>query len=222
MTSASDIILQVMGGILLADLLSGIVHWFEDTYGDPKWPIIGKTIIEPNIVHHTDPLKFTRASFWKRNRGVIGVMLVFAGVFTLAGWINVLTVTALLVGTLANEAHRWAHLRRDELPKLIRALQHVGILQSQQHHWAHHRQGFNTHYCTITNMLNPTIDGLKLFRIVEGIIEGLFQIRPRIDRAAHHHPFLGRRWIDKARRIACISARTVRRRLAIDRGTIVA
>jgi len=42
-------ILWVIFAILLADLISGIFHWWEDRYGNPNWPIIGKYIVEPNI-----------------------------------------------------------------------------------------------------------------------------------------------------------------------------
>lgn len=212
-----EIAVHILLGVLLADLLSGIVHWLEDTYGDPNWPIIGKTVIEPNIVHHTDPLKFTRAPFWRRNRGVIGVMFIIGGVFSLCGWLNIMTITALIVGSMANEVHRWTHLKPEELPRLVRALQQAKILQTAQHHWAHHRRGFNTHYCTITNAVNPTLDGLRIFRIIEGVIEGLFGIAPRIDREEYKHPLLGRRWIDRARRLACAMCYSVRRRLPLPR-----
>ena len=53
--------------VLIADFIVGAVHWWEDTYGDPKWPIIGPLIIKPNIDHHTQPLLFTRSNFWMRN-----------------------------------------------------------------------------------------------------------------------------------------------------------
>ena len=213
----SDIILQVLLGILLADLISGIVHWFEDTYGDPTWPVIGPTIILPNILHHDVPLKFTEAPFWKRNRGVFGVALIFGGVFSLLGWLNPVTITALVVGSFANEVHRWAHLKPTQLPWVIRALQRAKILQTAQHHWAHHRHGYNTHYCTITNALNPSLDGLRVFRIIEGVVEGVFGIKPRTDRDDYTHPLLGRRWIDRARRIACAASYNVRRRLSVRR-----
>lgn len=210
--SVSDVVVQLFLGVLIADILSGVVHWFEDTYGDPDWPIIGKSIIEPNIVHHDDPLKFTKASFWKRNRGVIGVLMVVAGIFALFGWLNLITITTLIVGALAGETHRWSHLKQNEVPRLVRWLQEVKVLQTAQHHWCHHRRGFNTHYCTITNFVNPTLDGLRVFRVIEGTIEGLTGIRPRTDREAYDHPMLGRRWLSRARRVTCAIGYQWRRR----------
>ena len=209
--SPSEIAVQLFLGVVVADLASGIIHWFEDTYGDPEWPIVGPSVIEPNIAHHTDPLRFTRAPFWKRSRGVFGVLLIVGALLALCGALNVMTVTALLVGSLANETHRWAHLKTGDLPRLVYILQRGKLLQTAQHHGAHHRNGFNTHYCTITNMLNPTLDGLRIFRLVEGVVEGLFGIRPRTDRADYTHPLLGRRWIDRARRVACAVGYSLRR-----------
>lgn len=209
----SDVILQVFFGIILADIISGVVHWFEDTYGDPKWPVIGKPVIEPNIIHHDDPLKFTRAPLWKRSRAVIPLALAFLGVFWLLDWLNVFTVTAVIVGAMANETHRWAHLPPANVPRLVRMLQHVGLIQSAQHHWRHHRHGFNTHYCAITNIANPVLDGLHVFRFLEGVLEGLFAVKPRHDRAHHDHPTLGRRWIAKSRRLVCAGAYQTRRAL---------
>ncbi len=211
--SIYEIIVQVFLGVVLADIASGFVHWFEDTYGNPKWPIIGKWVIEPNIVHHEDPLRFTKGPFLRRNQAVFGIALVFAGLFALTDSLNVLTVTFLIAGSYANEAHRWAHLPTHAVPKAIRALQHVGLLQSAQHHWAHHRKGFNTHYCSLTNMMNPFLDGLHVFRLIEGVLEGLFRIKPRYDREAYQHPTLGRRWIAPTRRLACAAAFHARVRL---------
>ncbi|MEM1379961.1 MAG: fatty acid desaturase CarF family protein [Pseudomonadota bacterium] len=218
--SVSEVVAQVLLGIVLADVISGVVHWFEDTYGDPKWPIIGKALIEPNIVHHDDPLKFTKAGFWKRNRGVFAVLAVVAGGFALAGWLNVVSVTALVVGAMAGETHRWAHLKPGEVPRVVRWLQEVKVLQTAQHHWAHHRRGFNTHYCTITNAVNPTLDGLRVFRVIEGLVEGLTGIKPRTDREAYDHPMLGRRWLSRARRVACALTYTIKRRFALGGGRL--
>lgn len=209
----SDIAFQIMFGILLADLISGFVHWFEDTYGNPDWPVIGPAVIAPNIWHHDDPLKFTRAPLWKRSRAVIPIALGFLGLFWACGWLNPFTITAVCVGALANETHRWAHLPTHEVPRLVRWLQRVNLLQTAQHHWQHHRKGFNTHYCSITNMVNPFLDGLHIFRIIEGAVEGLFRIKPRDDREPHNHPCLGRRWIAKSRRLVCAHFYNARRTL---------
>ncbi len=34
-------ILHSLSAWLAADLATGAVHWWEDRYGDPAWPVIG-------------------------------------------------------------------------------------------------------------------------------------------------------------------------------------
>lgn len=54
-------VLYVMAAFLLADFVTGVFHWWEDRYGNPAWPVIGKLVVEPNILHHARNEKFTDA-----------------------------------------------------------------------------------------------------------------------------------------------------------------
>ena len=58
---------SIFGGLLLADFVSGIIHWFEDRYGNPKWPVLGHAI-RANQEHHFRPRAFLKGSFLSRNR----------------------------------------------------------------------------------------------------------------------------------------------------------
>ena len=58
--------LQVFLLWIAADFITGIIHWWEDTYGNPDWPIIGKYVVEPNLVHHKQPTKLLEGSYWNR------------------------------------------------------------------------------------------------------------------------------------------------------------
>src|SRR4051812_4798091 len=40
-----------IGGMIGADLVSGLVHWAGDTWGTPDWPIIGPALIRPFREH---------------------------------------------------------------------------------------------------------------------------------------------------------------------------
>ena len=48
-------LLTIVACIFAADLITGLVHWWEDTYGDPDWPVIGEHVVRPNIEHHEFP-----------------------------------------------------------------------------------------------------------------------------------------------------------------------
>ena len=44
--------------VSIADLTCGLVHWWEDTYGQEHWPLIGPAVIAPNRLHHLAPRAF--------------------------------------------------------------------------------------------------------------------------------------------------------------------
>ncbi|MFN7369371.1 MAG: fatty acid desaturase CarF family protein [Burkholderiales bacterium] len=89
--------------ILLADFVSGFVHWAEDAYARPDMPWL-KKIAEENLLH-------------------------------------------------------------DQTPR---------------HHSQHHRGHNDTHYCVLTNLLNPILDQAKFWRVLEYLIRQLtgMQVRP--------------------------------------------
>ena len=51
-----------------ADWLSGLAHWFCDTFFDEDTPVIGAALIQPfRGEHHRDPLAMTRHGFLELN-----------------------------------------------------------------------------------------------------------------------------------------------------------
>lgn len=63
--------LELLGGIvaawMLADFVAGVIHWAEDRYARPEWPILGDWVAKPNILHHSDPQAFLVGGYWYRN-----------------------------------------------------------------------------------------------------------------------------------------------------------
>ncbi len=53
-----DIIGQILVSWLLADLLTGVVHWVMDRFGKESWPVVGPLIIRANSEHDADALDF--------------------------------------------------------------------------------------------------------------------------------------------------------------------
>lgn len=53
-------LLYISSAYFVAELLTGIIHWLEDRYGNPDWPIIGPHVIAPNVYHHKSPFAFCR------------------------------------------------------------------------------------------------------------------------------------------------------------------
>ncbi len=105
-----QIILDIVIVVLIVDFVSGVLHWLEDSYGDPEWPVTGPLITGPNTLHHHRPAAFTRNSWLKS-----GQVLMFLGaVIIAAAWVGgVLTWQVLMfvaIGVNANEIHKWNHL----------------------------------------------------------------------------------------------------------------
>jgi len=171
---------QVIACLLFVDLLSGFVHWLEDCYGQADWPMIGKWVVQPNIRHHRYPAYFLRHN-WFQSAVVLLVLgaftVIVAAIFHFLDWHTWLIV---LLGVNANEFHKWAHRSKMENGKLITLLQQIGILQSPAHHARHHRGGKNTHYCAVTNYLNPLLDGIRLWFFLEMALRA-FGLRRRLD-----------------------------------------
>lgn len=169
-------VIYLVSALLLAELLSGIFHWWEDRYGNPDWPIIGKYIIQPNITHHENPTLFCKNSYWNRNYTTIVPSLIISLIcyyFSL----YFLSICFLFVSQ-SNEIHAWSHIRCN---KFIRFLQRYGIVQSPRQHSIHHKKPYDKYYCVLTNYLNPVLNYVKFWDRLEYCIN-LFGIRPRKER----------------------------------------
>ncbi len=175
---------SILGGLFLADFISGLIHWFEDRYGNPKWPVLGHTI-RANQEHHFRPRAFLEGSFLSRNREVFALGALFLAGFWVTGTLNLFTGSAVLFGMFANEFHRAAHRSPKENGRLITALQKTGLAQSFQHHAAHHRQGKDTHYCVVTNYTNPILERVGFFPALERIVKATTGRVPRLDESVN-------------------------------------
>jgi ubiquitin-conjugating enzyme E2 variant len=170
------IILTILLAWLFADLLSGIFHWWEDRYGNPDWPIIGKLIIQPNIEHHKDPKKFTRGNYFKRNYTTIIPSLILA-LLSYSYNCYFLCLT-FIFASQSNEIHCWEHCRPNFA---VRFLQKYKILQSAKEHSIHHKRPYDQNYCVMSVVLNPVLSYLGFWYFIENCI-ALFGIVPNPER----------------------------------------
>lgn len=157
--------MDVLACILIADFLTGIIHWTEDTYGLPTWPLLGREVIEPNIRHHESPAEFTMTSFVYRNYQVIGIAALALSILAGAGLLNWQVTLIAVLASMGNEVHAWTHKR----PRwaIVRLMQEMKILISPEQHAKHHRRPYDTNYCTLTNWLNPVLDAARFWRAAE-------------------------------------------------------
>lgn len=160
---------EIILGFLLADLLTGIVHWWMQRVAKETWPVIGSWAIRANREHHDDPLSFLSKGFVYRNYA----SAVIAGLVGLVWWLviglSVMLVITVITTALSNEIHRFTHEPHKAGP-ILKVMQEIGILQSPKGHSRHHRPPQNTNYCPITDWLNPILEAVGFWPRLEYLL----------------------------------------------------
>ena len=174
-------ILDIFFVVMAVDFASGVLHWLEDSYGDPDWPIVGPWIIEPNMLHHRSPTAFTHKNWLQSS----APLLALAGsTIVIASLTDVLTWQLLLfaaIGVNVNQIHKWNHLPTRKRSRLALLLQKMSLVQTPSHHAKHHSALKDTNYCVVTNVLNPILEILHFWRLLEWSIQFLFGVSKRPD-----------------------------------------
>ena len=158
----------ILVSLLVADFITGLMHWAEDTWLAPgQSALLDKFITDDNVDHHRYPGKIRAGAYWATNRVCIVMTVAVAAILALArvhAWEPYL-VLALL--SQSNQIHMWAHSSRPPAP--VKALQRAGLLQSTAHHAEHHKRPYASRFCTMTGFLNPILDRANFWRGLEAI-----------------------------------------------------
>jgi hypothetical protein len=160
---------------LAADFISGFGHWLEDTYSLPTWPYLGPAIAVPNIRHHKYPRQMG-IDFWHRNGLQIVVALHAVAVLAITNYLTWPVGLTLAIAACSNEFHAIAHGVTGN--RLTDFLQEMGFIQSEEHHKYHHVKPFKTRFCVITNYLNPILDRIRFWSVLEWMVS-LLGIPPK-------------------------------------------
>jgi ubiquitin-conjugating enzyme E2 variant len=163
-------------GYLIADFISGVVHWAGDTLGDESTPILGKNFVMPFRHHHLDPKDITRHDFVETNGNNCIVVLAPLGTayLLLPEETGFGFFSAVLMGFIGlfivatNQFHKWAHA--DAPPRFAARLQRWGLILSTDHHDIHHARPHDQHYCITVGWMNPVLNRVRFFRAVETVI----------------------------------------------------
>lgn len=158
---------QIFLGYLFADLMSGIIHWFQDRYANPNWPIIGG-VVKKQRLHHVEPLAMQESTFFTRNiTTAIPAALTGFLIWVLMGW-SWFLVSGLVFGSMSNQIHYWSHIRPTN--KTIVMLQRMNVLLPPAQHARHHRGDFDQYYCSVGGFLNPLFDTIRFWNFLSRII----------------------------------------------------
>ncbi len=170
---------RVLFIMIIADFVSGVIHWWEDTYGKPEWKFlgIGKYLIIPNLIHHQKPRDFVKHSYLKRNLAAIILAIVLTPIIYLLTDISWQTALLLFIyGSQTVEIHAISHRTDKENGKFLVLLQKIGLLQSKKNHAQHHQSPHRSGYCLMTNWVNPILDSVKLWPVLEFFVWVVFKV----------------------------------------------
>ena len=141
-------------GYCLADLISGLVHWFADTYFGEDTPLVGPNLVGPFRFHHLDPKDITKHDFVEVNGNNCIVsfwvlMWAFHGRSVVAGdnadvFVLGLALFSMLGIFATNQFHKWAHA--DTVPKPVAWLQRRRLILPPEHHAIHHGKPHDEYY----------------------------------------------------------------------------
>lgn len=159
---------------LLADLLSGIVHWAEDRLlnHESRFKFLNG-IKADNDLHHARPTAMTMFSVWQ-NLNTTAVYTVPVALVLLLLDVPTLLWLTIFFASFGNLTHRWAHLPRHRVGSVIRILQRTGILISANQHNRHHfvrgkvvaKEDSKLCFCTMSGWLNPILDTIGFFKFL--------------------------------------------------------
>ena len=164
-------------GYLFADLISGTVHWFCDTFLEEDTPIIGRIVIQPFRDHHVHPQRITRYRFIEQDTTNFFLMLLpLAVAFWMGeprpGSIGSLFSCCLLLGLATgsfgtNLFHKWAH--EPKPPVVVSWLQRSGRILGPERHQRHHSD-YSHGFCVTSGWMNPVLDALGFFPRLERVV----------------------------------------------------
>lgn len=166
---------------LLADFISGILHWSQDHYlnDDCKYKFL-KRVSRDNTLHHKHPAYLTHLTPWQNINTTVPLVLPIMFVLFLFGAPDIILLT-LFFSIFANIVHRWAHLPINKVPFLIRQIQRTGLFISSEHHSKHHynkyglikKENSTIRFCPMTNWLNPILDYFNFWSLMQNLLKML-------------------------------------------------
>src|SRR5262245_5469238 len=182
----------LVAAMIVADLLSGLVHWGADTWGTVETPLLGGSLIRSFREHHVNPKSITHHDFIEANGNSCLVLLpvvALALVVPISPGAPWGLLAAMFLGILCfflaatNEFHKRAH--QDTPPRLFRALQRMHVILPATIHELHHQSPFARYYCITTGWLNAPLTAIGFFATLETVIARTTGAIPRQDDIGH-------------------------------------
>jgi hypothetical protein len=163
---------------LLADLISGLVHWYEDRAmtGQSRFAFLN-SVRADNERHHKMPGFMLKFSWWGNINTTAPFAWLLAAVLFYWGVPLIVWLTPAFL-SFGNLVHRWAHESPARLYWPIKLMQWTGLFITFNHHAGHHyvagkpvsREDSRIRFCVMSNWLNPILDYVGLFRWLDKFV----------------------------------------------------
>jgi len=164
-------VIAITGQIFLlwlgADFVTGLVHWWQDAYGNPTWPILGKHVIQPNLKHHHQPRAMLTISYWTRVWTSVTTAVILLGLLWFCGIHSWQLFMFFAFASQGNEIHAMGHRTDKENGKIVMWFQKIGIIQRRRTHGWHHKAPYETNFLVMTEFLNPLFNKIKFWKKLE-------------------------------------------------------
>jgi hypothetical protein len=166
---------------LLADFISGLAHWAQDRILKPSGSRFWNSVIADNVLHHKNPAAMLKFSILENIRISVCAMWPMSLLLFLVGCHTVIWLAFFFV-SFGNGIHWFSHQRKVNF--FIKTLQKSGLFASFDHHKSHHasagrlvsRGQATIRYCVMTNWVNPILDGINFFRLLEAALGRVEQV----------------------------------------------
>lgn len=163
------LLFQFMLILLAADMVTGLAHWAQDRFGTANGSIFDSLFIYRAAEHHNLPFKVTQYPWYQRALLPISIVALLIFPLFAAGFLGWKFSLFAFLLAVSGEVHVLAHRNGEDVPRLLRKLQEVGLIQSPEHHRDHHRN-HDSRYCILTNYVNPVLDKVNFFFILDRLI----------------------------------------------------
>ena len=179
-------LVQVVCLYLLADVIGGVLHWAEDTLGRLETPVWGRLFVKPNILHHESPAAMLEARWLRSNGLTITIAALVVGLVSVNHGMSWQLLVLGLFGAMNQQVHRFAHARRSDLPRAVVLLQNLKVFQDARHHWVHHRKPNNRYFCVMSPLMNPLLEKIGFWFLLERLLVPIFGAPRRPDLRRYH------------------------------------
>lgn len=176
-------------GFVIADFMSGVIHWAFDRYGTVDTLVFGPNFIAPFREHHLDPKGITKHDFIETNGNncISTVPFLIAAASINPAWGNFALLVACSLAAMClfvfgtNQFHKWAH--DDNPPAYAVLLQQWHLILDKPGHDIHHTPPYTRYYCITTGWLNPVLNKLRFFERAEDLILRVTGVQGGVDHA---------------------------------------